>query len=163
MPRKIRHTLTKKNGGWILQKVFVPRSCHFLTFNRYSVGVFEQTICSKRGRTTPKNTQTSLSRFCNSKFNKKTESVVTFSIELAQNYNNLPLWRFVFRYTYLLCTLILYRLIDVPGCYVEEEIKIAIIISIVRPSAISMCSYLYVLISLCITTPLLNQTIHSVE
>lgn len=91
MKRKIRHNLTKTNGGWILQKVFVLRRCHFLTFNRYSVGVFGQTICSKRGRITSKNTQTRQPRFCNSDFNKKkTESMVTFSIELVQNYSNLP-------------------------------------------------------------------------
>jgi hypothetical protein len=56
MPRKIRNTLTKTNDRWILQKAFVPRSYHFLTFSIHSVGLFGQTICSKRGRTTKKYT-----------------------------------------------------------------------------------------------------------
>lgn len=89
--RKIRNTLTKTNDRWILQKAFVPRICHFLTFSSHNVGVFGQTICSKRGRTTKKkNTPPRLPRFCDSDFNKKkSDSVITFSIELVQNYNNL--------------------------------------------------------------------------
>jgi hypothetical protein len=91
MPRKIRGTLTKTNDCWILQKAFVPHSCHFLTFNSHSVGVFGQTVCSKRGRITTKKEihHEGCLGFAILTLIKKTDSAITFSIELEQNHNNL--------------------------------------------------------------------------
>jgi hypothetical protein len=48
------NTLTKMNDRWILKKAFVTWSYHFVISAAISVGVFGQTICSKRGTTTAK-------------------------------------------------------------------------------------------------------------